>query len=111
MAALVEEEKTTALTGDFTFVFIPGDNYSPPQEVVKSLSGGLENDELQIFAKQHFSGVKLGEDTYMASVMNQLKAQGQDLSTLDPGRGSHRQFNFLYLHFTYVYIHFLLYVY
>ena len=88
MSALVEEEEAvTALTGNFTFVLIPGD-YSTPQEIVKSLSGGLENDELQIFAKQHFSASQLGEDAYMDSVMNQLKAQGQDLSSLDPGKFS-----------------------
>lgn len=37
----------------FSFIHIPQDDLQPLVEVEKSKSGGLENDELQAYAKAH----------------------------------------------------------
>ena len=41
--------------GDFTFVLIPANKKDPLQEVTKSKAGGLNDDELQKYAKEYFA--------------------------------------------------------
>ena len=53
----------------FTFVYIPQNDAIPLQEIVKSANGGLENDELQVFAKKHLKTEFDGHARYIRGVV------------------------------------------
>lgn len=68
---------------NYSFVLIPENLSQAPEECTGNDTGGLEKDDLQIFAKKH-----LHRDGYqnnsLQGIMNQLQQQGHDISKLDP---------------------------
>jgi len=70
-------------SGTFKFCFIPSEDLANMVEMERSISGGLEKDELQVAAKAHFKDDRDGEARYQA-VKQAYADQGKDFSQADP---------------------------
>lgn len=70
----------------FKFVEIPADNDRPIIEHEASAKGGLEADELQIYAKKHYSKNQtvVSEEQRLEQLKKQLSSQGIDLTNVEP---------------------------
>ncbi len=68
---------------EFSFAFIPESDAIPVQTLRASMSGGLENDQLQAYAKAH---LKRDSDTSarLDSIQKQMREAGTDVTKLDP---------------------------
>ena len=70
----------------FKFVEIPCNDQELIVEHNASISGGLEADELQKYAKKHYSKniTIISEDERLELLKQQLSSQGIDLKNVEP---------------------------
>jgi hypothetical protein len=68
---------------NFGFVLIPADSSLELSFIERSSAGGLEKDELQVYAKAHFASEK-DASLKMEAAMQVMREQGQDIQSLNP---------------------------
>lgn len=77
-----KKEKEREMAGEnFLFVFLPVDG--PLQEISGPLSGGLENDYCQNYAKAHFADGTDGA-AMLKTTLESFKTQNQDINAVSP---------------------------